>query len=63
MDTDGLMRVFWPVDFARHEQSGVLVGWRNSALDIFVVTVISGINVCAPVVSFLCRHMGQDRKR
>ena len=45
---NALMRIFWPLDFRRSEQApGVLVGWRNSDMDIFVVAVIRGINVCA----------------
>jgi hypothetical protein len=40
-----LMRVFWPLDFPRNSQPGVLVGWRNSALDIFVVDILNGLDV------------------
>ncbi|PKS11244.1 hypothetical protein jhhlp_003005 [Lomentospora prolificans] len=37
---DGLMRIFWPADIARSEFPGVIVGWRNSELDVFVVAVL-----------------------
>lgn len=39
------MRVFWPLDFPRNSQPGVLVGWRNSELDIFVVDIMNGVDV------------------
>jgi len=37
---DGLMRIFWPADIARSEFPGVIVGWRNSVLDVTVVAVL-----------------------
>lgn len=42
---DVLMRVFWPLDAPRREDPGLLVGWRNSGLDIFVVAVLHDIDV------------------
>jgi hypothetical protein len=39
-DYDGLMRIFWPADIARSEFPGVIVGWRNSVLDVTVVAVL-----------------------
>jgi phosphatidylinositol glycan class Q protein len=42
---DVLMRIFWPLNFPRKEQPGVLVGWRNSETDIFVVAILNGVNV------------------
>lgn len=45
MGSNGLMRVFWPLDFPRNNLPGVLVGWRNSELDIFVVDVMNGVDV------------------
>ncbi|CAZ85429.1 unnamed protein product [Tuber melanosporum] len=44
MGSNGLMRVFWPLDFQRSSQPGVLVGWRNSELDIFVVDILNGVD-------------------
>ncbi|EPE03337.1 n-acetylglucosaminyl transferase component [Ophiostoma piceae UAMH 11346] len=42
---DGLMRVFWPVDIARSEVPGVVVGWKNSALDVTVVAILEDVDV------------------
>jgi len=42
---DGLMRVFWPADLPRSDLKGVVVGWRNSALDVFVVAVLEAVEV------------------
>ena len=39
-----LMRVFWPSDAVRGV-SGVIVGWRNSEYDYFVVDVMQGFEV------------------
>lgn len=41
----GLMRVFWPSDAPRDDIPGVLVGWRNSELDVLVVGVLQGVDV------------------
>ena len=41
----GLLRVFWPSDELKHKREGILVGWRNSALDIFVVSVLQDVEV------------------
>lgn len=45
MGSNGLMRVFWPLDFPRNGREGVLVGWRNSGLDVFVVDIMNGVDV------------------
>lgn len=45
-DHDGLMRIFWPADIRTSELRGVVVGWRNSALDVFVVTILEEVEVC-----------------
>lgn len=37
-----LMRVFWPIDISKTQSPGVLVGWRNSELDLFVVAALLG---------------------
>ncbi|CAH0037820.1 unnamed protein product [Clonostachys solani] len=37
---DGLMRVFWPTDVPKSDRPGVVVGWRNSNLDVFVVAIL-----------------------
>ncbi|KAI8627227.1 N-acetylglucosaminyl transferase-like protein component Gpi1 [Xylariaceae sp. FL1651] len=41
---DGLMRVFWPVDIVASTLPGVIVGWRNSALDVVVVAVLDHVD-------------------
>lgn len=43
--SDGLLRVFWPYDLPRSSAPGVIVGWRNSELDLFVLTVLEDMEV------------------
>ena len=45
---DGLMRIFWPADIARSGFPGVIVGWKNSELDFFVVAVLDVADVSTP---------------
>ncbi|RHZ67561.1 phosphatidylinositol N-acetylglucosaminyltransferase [Aspergillus thermomutatus] len=40
---DGLLRVFWPYDLPRSSSPGVIIGWRNSELDLFVLTVLEDV--------------------
>ncbi|KAJ5683979.1 uncharacterized protein N7477_000324 [Penicillium maclennaniae] len=40
---DGLLRVFWPYDLPRSSSPGVIVGWRNSEPDLFVLTVLEDV--------------------
>ena len=42
---NGLLRIFWPSDLPRDKRQGAIVGWRNSELDIFVVSILQGIEV------------------
>ncbi|KAK4166575.1 N-acetylglucosaminyl transferase component-domain-containing protein [Cladorrhinum sp. PSN259] len=42
-ENDGLMRVFWPADLPRSDLKGVVVGWRNSALDVFVLAILEEV--------------------
>jgi phosphatidylinositol glycan class Q protein len=42
---DGLMRIFWPTDLPRSDLRGVVVGWRNSALDVVVVAILEEVEV------------------
>lgn len=44
------MRVFWPADIERSDLPGVIVGWRNSSLDVVVVAVLNHVDVskCLP---------------
>lgn len=43
--SNGLMRIFWPLDAPRDRIPAVVVGWRNSELDILVVGVLQGVDV------------------
>ncbi|KAF2001673.1 N-acetylglucosaminyl transferase component Gpi1 [Amniculicola lignicola CBS 123094] len=56
----GLMRIFWPSDAPTGPAPGVLVGWRNSDRDLFVVSILQHVdhrNVeNALVVRTLFRH-------
>lgn len=45
VEHDGLMRVFWPTDACKSDRPGVVVGWRNSTLDVFVVAVLDDVHV------------------
>lgn len=45
VERDGLMRVFWPADITTSEHPGVIVGWRNSGLDVVVVAVLEHVDV------------------
>ncbi|KAL4884656.1 muts domain V-domain-containing protein [Aspergillus karnatakaensis] len=40
---DGLLRVFWPYGLPRSSAPGVIVGWRNSELDLFVLAVLEDV--------------------
>ncbi|KAM3456773.1 hypothetical protein MY3296_001431 [Beauveria thailandica] len=44
VEHDGLMRVFWPTDIRVSERPGVVVGWRNSTLDVFVVAILDDVD-------------------
>ncbi|KAI1479654.1 Gpi1-domain-containing protein [Daldinia eschscholtzii] len=41
---DRLMRVFWPIDIPRSDVPGVIVGWRNSSLDVVVIAVLDHVD-------------------
>ena len=40
-----LLRIFWPSDVPRNTNQGIIVGWRNSRLDVFVVAVLQDVEV------------------
>ncbi|KAJ6786473.1 hypothetical protein PWT90_06511 [Aphanocladium album] len=44
VEHDGLMRVFWPTDIRLSDRPGVVVGWRNSTLDVFVVAILDDVD-------------------
>ncbi|GAB0132098.1 hypothetical protein EsDP_00000543 [Epichloe bromicola] len=43
VEHDGLMRLFWPTDIRKSDRPGVVVGWRNSTLDVFVVAILDDV--------------------
>jgi len=51
--SDGLLRVFWPYELPRSMSPGVIVGWRNSELDIFVLGVLEDVEVRLLEVSLI----------
>lgn len=53
---NGLMRIFWPSDAPNGPFPGVLVGFRNSRLDIFVVSILQEVEVCVDKIT-LSTHM------
>nr|POE98319.1 n-acetylglucosaminyl-phosphatidylinositol biosynthetic protein gpi1 [Quercus suber] len=48
----GMLRVFWPSDAPRDTFPGVLVGWRNSDLDVLVVGVLQGVDALRTQILF-----------
>jgi phosphatidylinositol glycan class Q protein len=44
-EQDGLMRIFWPLDIPRSDSPGIIVGWRNSGLDVLVVAILEDVDV------------------
>lgn len=55
--SDGLLRVFWPYDLPRSSAPGVVVGWRNSELDLFVLTVLEDVEVSFFCPRFQCVYL------
>lgn len=47
----GLLRIFWPSDTPKSKTQGTIVGWRNSELDIFVVSVLEDVEVAMLITS------------
>lgn len=45
LEQDGLLRIFWPSDIPTSNSPGVIVGWRNSLLDVLVVAVFDELEV------------------
>ncbi|KAF9731465.1 hypothetical protein PMIN06_000429 [Paraphaeosphaeria minitans] len=61
---NGLMRIFWPSEAPKGPAPGVLVGFRNSELDVFVVAVLQDVGLPdvenALQVGTLLRHQPHD---
>jgi phosphatidylinositol glycan class Q protein len=47
---NGLMRIFWPLDIPRTNAPGVIVGWRNSELDVLVVAILEDVEASPPLL-------------
>ena len=45
VEAHGLLRIFWPSDLTNTKEQGVLIGWKNARLDIFVVTCLQNAEV------------------
>ncbi|KAI9760162.1 MAG: phosphatidylinositol N-acetylglucosaminyltransferase subunit gpi1 [Candelina submexicana] len=39
----GLMRIFWPLDAPLTNSPGVIIGWRNSSQDVFVLAILEDV--------------------
>ena len=62
---NGLLRIFWPSDASKCQEQGTLIGWRNSALDVFVVGVLQNVEVSVGLKSNVMRakpSCGQPRR-
>ncbi|KAF1973442.1 Gpi1-domain-containing protein [Bimuria novae-zelandiae CBS 107.79] len=61
---NGLMRIFWPSDAPTEPSPGVLVGFRNSELDLFVVAILPEVGLAnvenALLVGTLLHHKSHD---
>jgi len=51
-EQDGLMRIFWPLDIPRTDAPGIIVGWKNSGLDVFVVAILEDVDVSVVKVAY-----------
>lgn len=45
VDANRLLRIFWPSDAPRSNTKGVLIGWRNSELDLLVISILQDVEV------------------
>jgi phosphatidylinositol glycan class Q protein len=45
VDANKLLRIFWPSDAPRSNAQGIILGWRNSDLDLFVISIIQDVEV------------------
>ncbi|KAK5099504.1 pig-Q [Exophiala xenobiotica] len=56
-NSDGLLRLLWPATLARSTTPGVIVGWRNSDLDLFVVTVLEDVELRSVEIALRTRAL------
>jgi len=59
---DGLMRIFWPLDISRTDSPGVIIGWRNSGLDVFAVAILEDVDVSFET-TWLCRFVSLTEEK
>lgn len=45
VDANKLLRIFWPSDAPRGNTQGVILGWRNSEFDLFVISILHEVEV------------------
>ena len=45
VEGNGLLRIFWPSDAPKSNTQGTMIGWRNSPLDVFVVSILQEVEV------------------
>lgn len=45
VDANRLLRIFWPSDAPKSKTKGVIVGWRNSELDLVVISILQDVEV------------------
>lgn len=50
---NAVIRIFWPSGAPTERSPGVLVGWRNSELDVFVVSILYDVEVRVKVQQML----------
>jgi phosphatidylinositol N-acetylglucosaminyltransferase subunit Q len=60
-EQDGLMRIFWPLDIPRSDSPGIIVGWRNSGLDVLVVAILEDVDVSSG--STACGRLADTHRR
>ncbi|KAL9609160.1 MAG: hypothetical protein Q9167_006055 [Letrouitia subvulpina] len=41
----GVLRVFWPSNAPRSKEEGIILGWRNTELDFFVVSILQHVDL------------------
>lgn len=41
--SNDLLRIFWPKNLTKSTTPGVIVGWRNSDFDLFVITILEDV--------------------
>jgi hypothetical protein len=45
LDDPGPVKVFWPSNAPSSQVPGVVIGWKNSDVEFFVLTVLEAVEV------------------